>query len=90
MAISQPVLQCDDSEDEVNLSRCIANYVENQLNCTSHILMSSQAYQSCGTNDYGMLSELLYELATMSEKEIFKTTGKFWHKIAFLTTRFKF
>ena len=75
VTISQPALKCDESEGEITVSECVADYVERQLGCSTRMLMSDLSTEACRKDKSEEVTERLHEFNVMSETELFRTTG---------------
>ena len=75
VAISQPAFKCDESQGEMTVSECVADYVERQLGCSTRMLMSDHSMEACRKDESEEVSKRLHEFNVMSETELFHTTG---------------
>ncbi len=66
----------ENPKGQANLVTCIDEYIERRVGCSSKLQISPKKMQVCSThNQYRMWAEVIQQVITLGENEIFSLTG---------------
>ena len=78
-ALDKPSLRCDDRNIDQSFSKCVGQFLEKNLNCSLHTLMSDANKETCNTETFLSRIKDMYrymgKINTAEDQEIFEMTG---------------